>query len=399
MNELQAASANFELIQANGVDALLSGIRPAWQAKNLIQRVKKLLPTDPSSACQRIFNASVHDLKEKIIIMGVDIASEVATAFRMPSINSAEDIENYNTSRLLELAWRIGLLTRPEYKKIARVYDIRKDLEHEDDEYEAGIEECIYIFSACINIILSRDHIELIRITDVKDIVQSSSPTKVNEILVEEYSQAPKSRQIDIFKFLQSEALNPKQSDIVRQNAYSALADLSPHAKQSALLEVATIQVEHIGKRSPKLDEVRVAVVSKTFPYFKQAQIKGFFSDYLLLMKREGYSWRKSNVHGELLRNLFEIEGLTYCPDATVYDYVEWLFLCYLGEPGGYGMGANRPVFYSNSGAPIAYDILKLSKLKVQPILTKIQANKTIKNAISNGAIKSRFENLLDIFE
>lgn len=116
-------------------------------------------------------------------------------------------------------------------------------------------------------------------------------------------------------------------------------------------------------------------------------------------MKREGYSWRKSNVHGELLRNLFEIEGLTYCPDATVYDYVEWLFLCYLGEPGGYGMGANRPVFYSNSGAPIAYDILKLSKLKVQPILTKIQANKTIKNAISNGAIKSRFENLLDIFE
>lgn len=277
MNELQAASANFELIQANGVDALLSGIRPAWQAKNLIQRVKKLLPTDPSSACQRIFNASVHDLKEKIIIMGVDIASEVATAFRMPSINSAEDIENYNTSRLLELAWRIGLLTRPEYKKIARVYDIRKDLEHEDDEYEAGIEECIYIFSACINIILSRDHIELIRITNVKDIVQSSSPTKVNEILVEEYSQAPKSRQIDIFKFLQSEALNPKQSDIVRQNAYSALADLSPHAKQSALLEVATIQVEHIGKRSPKLDEVRVAVVSKTFPYFNRLKLKASF--------------------------------------------------------------------------------------------------------------------------
>src|SRR6266581_9536236 len=66
------------LVVASGVDALLVTIRPAWQARSLIERVRRLVPVDPSSACQRIFNAAIHDLREKIVIAGVDIAREAA---------------------------------------------------------------------------------------------------------------------------------------------------------------------------------------------------------------------------------------------------------------------------------------------------------------------------------
>lgn len=75
---------NVALIKAENVPALLDQIRPQWQAKNLIDRVRRLAEVDPSSACQRIFNASIHDLREKILIAGVDIAGEAASQHRLP---------------------------------------------------------------------------------------------------------------------------------------------------------------------------------------------------------------------------------------------------------------------------------------------------------------------------
>jgi len=71
-------AANTEIIEASGVDRLLQQIRPQWQATNLVQRVTRILPVDPSSACQRIFNAAVHDLRENQLGVGpiqhVDLA-------------------------------------------------------------------------------------------------------------------------------------------------------------------------------------------------------------------------------------------------------------------------------------------------------------------------------------
>ena len=71
-------SGSTELIRASEVPALLEQIRPAWKARDLINRVRKLLPVDPSSACQRIFNAAIHDLRDKIVVAGIDIAKEAA---------------------------------------------------------------------------------------------------------------------------------------------------------------------------------------------------------------------------------------------------------------------------------------------------------------------------------
>jgi hypothetical protein len=126
-------------------------IRPEWQAKNLIERVRRLLPVDPSSACQRLFNAAIRDLRDKILIVGVGIAGEAAKTAkpRLPSIESPEDIENYSMAHLIKLAHQIGLLSRAEWRKMTRVYDIRKDLEHEDAEYEAAFGDVVYIFATC----------------------------------------------------------------------------------------------------------------------------------------------------------------------------------------------------------------------------------------------------------
>jgi hypothetical protein len=175
---LIATEAKGEIVAAAGAPALLAKIRPEWQAKGLIRRTTRLLEHDPSSACQRLFNAAIADLRQKIIIAGLDIAKEAAARFRLPSITKDEDIsENYTVSRIIDLAYRIGILTRPEWKKIVRCYDIRGDLEHEDQEYEADVDDILYIFKNCIEIVLERDPVEILRVDDIPKTCSNSRGT------------------------------------------------------------------------------------------------------------------------------------------------------------------------------------------------------------------------------
>ena len=95
---------HLEIIAKSNVPALMEQIRPAWKSKNLISRVERLLKVDPSSACQRILNAAIHDLREKIIVAGVDIAKEAAKQGKLPPINIAEDLEHYPTAKLIDLS-------------------------------------------------------------------------------------------------------------------------------------------------------------------------------------------------------------------------------------------------------------------------------------------------------
>lgn len=394
-------NANKEIIEASGVDVLLSQIRPHWQAKNLIQRVTKLLHVDPSSACQRLFNASIHDLREKILFAGVDIAAEAAKQNRLPPISNAESIENYSTSKMIDLAYRMGLLSRPEYRRILRAYDIRKDLEHEDDEYEAGIEDCVYIFRTCVDVILSRDPIELIKLTDIKTIVEKAEPSALNENILEEFRCAPEPRQLEIYRFLVSSSLNVELPDVVRQNCYLALNSIKPLAQSQVLITCARAFVQKIGKRGPTLIEARVAYGSGLLPYLKQAQIKDFFDSYFEEMKKVGYSWGAHNTHGELLRNLEEIGGLEYCPEDCLQNYVQWLVLCYIGSPGGRTSYGNiRNVFYSNIGAPIALNLLSVKGRNIPNIVAALeQNNKTVKFAIADEHVARRFHAILDNIE
>src|ERR1700719_3480894 len=174
VNDLVPAPS-VELIRASNVPALLTRIRPQWQAKALIDRVRRLLNVDPSSACQRLLNASIHDLREKILVSGIDIATEAAKQYKLPSVTNPDDVESYPTAKLIDLAYRMGLLSRAEWRRVCRCYEIRRDLEHEDDEYEAGIEDCVYIFTTCVEVILSRDPIQLVKVTDFKELIEQAS--------------------------------------------------------------------------------------------------------------------------------------------------------------------------------------------------------------------------------
>lgn len=394
---LPITTANEELIEASGANDLLTQIRPHWQAKNLIQRVQKLLKVDPSSACQRIFNASIFDLREKIIIAGLDIAGEAAKIHKLPSISKQEDVESLSASRVLDLSYRMGLLTRPEYRKLLRVYDIRKDLEHEDDEYEAGIEDCVYVFKTTIDVVLSKDPIHLIKITDFKEIVEKPEPAQVSDAVLTDYNSAPKQRQWEIYKFLFYSILNEDHPEIIRQNCYNTILTIKEHTNNQVILDLANEFNDKLGRNTPKLKEARAAHAAGILPYFKSTLLSDLYGNYFKKMKSTGYSFTCNNQHGELLRNLKEIGGLDYVKEPTLTNIVKWLIECYIGETS-FGRYKNmRKVFYSNSGAKLSLEILTETSQKILPIVLKLGArDKDIMTSNLDKNVENRFQNIID---
>lgn len=390
---------NLQILSNTGLYNLMEKIRPQWQAKSLIQRTLKILPVDPSSACQRIFNASIHDLREKVIIAGLDIATATAEMYKLPKVSNEEDIiEKYDTSKLITLAYRMGLLSRAEYRKIVRVYDIRKDLEHEDDQYEAGVADVIYVFESCISIILENDPVHILKIKDIKDIIENPKVSFLDASVVEDYRQAPTPRQEDIYKLLISTALNNEKADVVRESSYNALAYLKEVTQPSVILKLASDFTSNLNRRVPLQKEMRVASVSGMLPYLKTTSKKDYFTKLYEEFDLETYHWSNGAAHRDLLRTLEEVGGLSNIPKEIKQKYLEWLVLCYIGEPGGYGYyGATRKVFYSNIGAPMAIDlIMNDNSIKNHEIENIAEKSTKIKSLILDKFVRRRFDELLD---
>ncbi len=389
-----------DVVAASDVPSLMLQIRPQWQAKGLIERVRRLLTVDPSSACQRLLNAAVADLRDKIKIAGVDIAKEAAAAHRLPLVERADDVDNYSTAKLIDLAYRMGLLTRPEWRRLTRAYDIRRDLEHEDSEYEAGVEDCIYIFKTCIEAVLAKDPVNLIRVSEVKQVIQASGPAVADLQLLEDYEHAPDTRQLEILKFLVSTALNEREPELVRQNAYAVLRAVAVPTRDAVRVLLAKHLGDTLGRKPLTETHVRVAHGAGVLPYLRTAQRSSFFQAYNERLKEVGHHWQGNASHGALLRALDEYGGLASVPDDQLVVTLKWLVLCYVGEPGGYGAGIHRRVFFSNSAAPLIKSLLAEGADVARQPLVKLAEDRGVKRALSQSdAVARRYQDLLDIVE
>lgn len=388
-----------DIVRASGVDALLESIRPEWQAKSLIQRVRKILRIDPSSACQRLLNAAIHDLREKIVRAGLDIAKEAANRFGLPAIQQPEDIlENYSVTRIIDLSYRMGLLSRPDWRRLKRAYEIRRDLEHEDDEYEAAMEDLVYIFKTSIDIVLSREPVDLLKLSDVKDLISAPQRAVPSLEFVHEYEVAPEPRQREILDLLIKTALDSGQADLIRQNAVELMRAFDPITKGAVKIDAAKAFQARIATKRLELAVAKVANAAGLLAYLKQRQV-GELYDYLYSkLDQTGYDWRKYALHDSILNDIEDVGGLDYCPAEQRRKLVLWMTLCYLGEPGGYGaMGGNRKVFYSDFAAPKIERMFSSAAKKIKADVQVALADPRAVAACANKFISRRADALLDL--
>ena len=88
------------------------------------------------------------------------------------------------------------------------------------------------MFKTSIEAILSKEPVELLRIGDVQEVVNSDEPASPTAQFLKDYQSAPEPRQFEIAAFLVNTAINSKNADIVRQNAVELLRSFEPLTKQ-----------------------------------------------------------------------------------------------------------------------------------------------------------------------
>ena len=383
-----------KLINKRSIQNLLSEIRPVWKGKNLIQRVERLLPVDASSACQRLFNAATHDLKEKIIVIGVDLAKEVASNYNLTPINKEKDILEYNVSKTIDLAYRIGILNRPEWRRIQRCYEIRRDLEHEDNEYEAVLEDCFYIFKSTIDIVLSQDPRELLKVTDAKQLIESPANIVLSEEFLENYKGAPNLRQKEINALLISYAIDGKNPDIVRENSVELMRHIKPITSNTVTIQIASILEEGLGRDGIDLKTAKIGHACGAFAYFKKIRIKDFYTTLLGELESACSDWKSQT---NICSKLEDIGGLLYCPTDIYKGMLKKIVEFYIGEPSYGSWSGYRQVFYSNGATSIIARIIESDSEKVGAYIEELREDKDIKLSIGNIHILKRFEKLVDL--
>ena len=392
-----------EVATLTGVDQLLARIRPEWQAKPLIRRVKKLLPVDPGSACQRLLNAAIYDLRKKIVVAGLDLAKHAANAHKMPPVTKPEDIlESYSTTSVLNLAYRMGILSRPEWRRLDRVYELRRDLEHEDYEYEAESAECVLVFTHCIEIVLSREPVELLRVEDIKDLIQQPDNVTPSPEVLDDFGEAPDPRQVDIAQFLIRTALDDSESDVVRQNAVETLRRVRPFLRNSVKLDLASDFQLRLKRNPLSVTQGKVAAAAGFLPYLKRRHLRQFFDDYATKLLTISHAWEHHSSHGSILNEFEDVGGLVMCPPCEARErIVRWCILCFIGEPGNRGhYGRNRAVFYSDVGASKIRRLFEAAGAHIKKDVQAAGETKKVKSAISpKPALARRYEKLLDIVE
>lgn len=392
-------SENYEIIPVgepiskSGIENLLDGIRPIWKGRNLIKRVTRLLPIDPSSACQRLFNAAVHDLKEKILIVGIDIANETAINYKLPSIKKEEDILEYNVSKTIDLAYRMGILKRPEWRRIHRCYEIRRDLEHEDDEYEAVLEDCFYIFKTSIDVVLSKDPIELLKVMDARELVENDTNISVSEEFLTDYVSAPKGRQKEITELLISFASDKDKPDIVRENSIELLRHIQSITDKTVTIEIAAILEDKLDRYGIDIKTAKISHACGALGYFKKVRLKDFYGILKKELSETGSIWDEQK---KVCAKIEDIGGLAHCPTEHYEDILNELVRIYLGERSFGHWRAHRPVFFSNGAAPIIMRIIENEGLRAYQNLEKLRKKRHIAYKITDKYLLRRFEDLLD---
>ena len=79
---------------------------------------------------------------------------------------------------------------------------------------------------------------------------------------------------------------------------------------------------------------------------------------------------------------------------------MRWLVRCYLGERGYGQCAGSRPVFYSNTGAPIVERLLKAGASdKVRAAFEEVANEKHVQGLIDFKPIAHRLERLRDVVE
>ena len=150
-------------------------------------------------------------------------------------------------------------------------------------------------------------------------------------------------------------------------------------------------------KRGPLTPaQMKVANAAEFLPYLRRVNVDASFEAFAARLSRISPRWDTNARHADILDDLEDLGGLGLCPEPPRRSILEWLIQCYIGEPGGYGQGRNRPVFYSNVAASMIERIIRAGA-GIRQDFDAASATENVQASITNKYIRRRWDDLSDL--
>ena len=161
-------------------------------------------------------------------------------------------------------------------------------------------------------------------------------------------------------------------------------------------LDIANFIQKSVGRNILDDLHIRVAYVAGALPYLRKTQLKDYFSKKYSQMEECGYNWKKYQQHGALLKIFIEFNGLCYCPEPPRMKILKWMVLAFVGETS---YNHPRPVFYSDTAAPLIIEIVVYSKNIIKNDFDRLRTDEDVKDLLGEKVLARRFEELADLVE
>ncbi len=140
---------------------ILGRIRPVWKNRGLVTKVKCLLEVDLGCACQKLFNATMKDMREKTLMVGMESIHRAIILNGLPRITDQQSLKYYPISHLIELSHVLGLLSREEQKTLLRCSEIVCDIAQEDGDRGIDKEDALFLFGSCVTYVLGKEPLQI----------------------------------------------------------------------------------------------------------------------------------------------------------------------------------------------------------------------------------------------
>jgi len=148
-----------------------------------LRETLRVLPVEAyRSAIGAIWNATVDDLRQKLLHQGIDHFHKKVKVDK--SIKTYEDLQNLNDHTLLDGSRKVGIIDQEAYKMLVQVKDTRNTFSGHPGSSEPTLKKVLSVAEDCIKYVLSRGYPSpTIDINDYIKTLKSSTYDK-NEVAV-----------------------------------------------------------------------------------------------------------------------------------------------------------------------------------------------------------------------
>lgn len=382
--------------EASGLVArAISTVRDELRDDPYVAEVMRVLPAGGyRSAIGGIWNAVVHDLRNKVLHRSVSLFNKSVTVGR--TVATYEDFQNFvNDDQLIDGAYKIGVIGFEASKVLKHAKETRHFFNGHPGSGEPSLIKVLAMMDDCVKYVLSAPYPQ--QIIDIDDYlkVMDTATFDRNQVAIEvALSELPEVYRDELANRLFTSYVHQNASSVLRSNIEFVAPILWPVLPKAIQLQIIRRVDQIIAKGHAECTEQAfrfvgvVGASSYLTPHARRYKIQP-------LVERLKQNFGVFAIENEVVKELLPLASVI--PPEVVTDYVSALTQTYVGFVGSSAQFA-RTNFYADGAALVIPKMFEqFDDAAIEMFVQTVTTNNVLKNRLHTPAKLARVRSLGNI--